>query len=925
MAGVYDAFISYSHEADGRLAPALRTGLERLARPWTRRKALRVFQDVTGLAATPALWSTIEQALEVTRFFVLMASPPAAESDWVRREVNHFAARQPGRLLLVLTDGECTWDGSNRDFDWARTDALPRDLGGVFEEEPLWVDMRWARRESELDLRNPRFRQDIAHLAAPMHGVPPDDLDALDLAEHRRSRRARRVAVAGLTLLTVTSAAGALVAVDQSEEAQAQRDKAVTASRRADAQRLAALSASFATSNTDLALLLALYSERQTPTAEGAQALARAATQPAGNMGTLPDSANGGLALASDRDGDRLAWSTDADEVAVYDVASRRVLTTLAAANPLKGEGNQSFAELSLSADGSLLAATAGWDSLWLADLDADEPTLELALEHGVREASFASTASRLAVLRRDGTLLVYDGGREPVARRVVDGPAITLAWSPTDGAIAVASGHTVVVVDPTDLSTVTSWTLPQGTASARASLDIAFDSTGSRLAVGGIDGTTRVWTVADSELVAELPGHVAQVRRVAWSPDDQTLATAGLDTSVRLWDMGTRKTIGDLRAHAWGVSGLVVSNDGHTMYSSDSVGGVRRWELGTGRPTASYTGHEFAVTAVDYSVDAHLFLTSSTDKTLVWEVDGERPLATLDTAMAFDVALAPGGKEFAVSGATGDLAVHESRTGGLVRSVPVGQGALTAVAYAPDASYVVVGDEDGVVTAVDAVTGELRWRTEGVGGWVRDVEVAPDGSFVAVGGSRRGVRWLAPGDGRELGAWPSRESSQVAIRPDSRQLAIGTGQGDVVLVNPASGEERARFPAHQNAIYELDYSPDGALLATGGFNSGGLFELANFDSGLRLWDPTTGARLAQLTYHDAQVEDVAFSADGEWLISASADRHVSFWAGPAQWPRLACQYAGRDLSEDERTDYLTTPSAAERVCNEDGNQVSGD
>ena len=35
-----DAFISYSHSADSQLAPALRFGLERLTKPWYRRRAL---------------------------------------------------------------------------------------------------------------------------------------------------------------------------------------------------------------------------------------------------------------------------------------------------------------------------------------------------------------------------------------------------------------------------------------------------------------------------------------------------------------------------------------------------------------------------------------------------------------------------------------------------------------------------------------------------------------------------------------------------------------------------------------------------------------------------------------------------------------------------------------------------------------------
>jgi len=46
-AGQYDVFISYSHAADGRLAPALQSGLQRLAKPWYKPRALRVFRDDT--------------------------------------------------------------------------------------------------------------------------------------------------------------------------------------------------------------------------------------------------------------------------------------------------------------------------------------------------------------------------------------------------------------------------------------------------------------------------------------------------------------------------------------------------------------------------------------------------------------------------------------------------------------------------------------------------------------------------------------------------------------------------------------------------------------------------------------------------------------------------------------------------------------
>src|SRR5215211_5499578 len=99
----YDAFISYSHAADGQLAPALQAGLQRLAKPWYRLRALRVFRDDTGLAVNTALWGSIATALDASRYFVVLVSPEAAASPWVNREIEHWAStKEPGAILPVL-------------------------------------------------------------------------------------------------------------------------------------------------------------------------------------------------------------------------------------------------------------------------------------------------------------------------------------------------------------------------------------------------------------------------------------------------------------------------------------------------------------------------------------------------------------------------------------------------------------------------------------------------------------------------------------------------------------------------------------------------------------------------------------------------------------------------------------------------------
>src|ERR671925_877325 len=102
---LYDAFISYSHARDKPVAAALQSVIQTLGKPWYRRRALRVFRDDTSLSSTPHLWPTIERALGESRYFILLASPEAAASKWVNKEVEHWLAHNgPDTLLIGLTD-----------------------------------------------------------------------------------------------------------------------------------------------------------------------------------------------------------------------------------------------------------------------------------------------------------------------------------------------------------------------------------------------------------------------------------------------------------------------------------------------------------------------------------------------------------------------------------------------------------------------------------------------------------------------------------------------------------------------------------------------------------------------------------------------------------------------------------------------------
>src|SRR5215472_11831832 len=202
----YQGFISYSHAADGKLAPALQSALHNLAKPFFSFRSVHVFRDQTSLSANPALWPSIEAALAESEYFLLMASPEASHSRWVRQEVSWWLTNRPiDKLLIVLTDGDVRWDESAKDFDWAATTALPTELRGKFAEEPLYIDLRWARNQDHLSIRHSQFRAAVLDIAAPLHGRPKDELDGEDVRQYRFRRQLRTWTVTALASLLVAA------------------------------------------------------------------------------------------------------------------------------------------------------------------------------------------------------------------------------------------------------------------------------------------------------------------------------------------------------------------------------------------------------------------------------------------------------------------------------------------------------------------------------------------------------------------------------------------------------------------------------------------------------------------------------------------------------------------------------------------------
>ena len=165
----------------------IQRGLHRIGRRMGQLHALRVFRDSTDLTASPDLWGKVTEAMDRSRYMIVVLSPHAVASTWVNKEVAYWLEhRGPDQLLFVVAEGSLAWDEDAGRFDPDRSDAALPVLTqpGVLAAEPFYVDVS---DDAPWDPAAALFREKVTDLAAPIHGKPKYELASEDLREQRRS------------------------------------------------------------------------------------------------------------------------------------------------------------------------------------------------------------------------------------------------------------------------------------------------------------------------------------------------------------------------------------------------------------------------------------------------------------------------------------------------------------------------------------------------------------------------------------------------------------------------------------------------------------------------------------------------------------------------------------------------------------------
>jgi WD40 repeat protein/tRNA A-37 threonylcarbamoyl transferase component Bud32 len=363
----------------------------------------------------------------------------------------------------------------------------------------------------------------------------------------------------------------------------------------------------------------------------------------------------------------------------------------------------------------------------------------------------------------------------------------------------------------------------------------LAFSPDGKHLAVGCGDGTVRIHAANDWREVKILTNHTAWVGSVAFSRDGQWLASTGGEHSIRVWRTRDWQETAMLRGHEEEVWAVAFTPDGQHLVSGSKDHSVRLWPL---------TSPLKPVEAVSVSGEGTGFIGLS----------GVCPysLGPSNVLTIWD------GQTLQVRQRLSSYPVPN-----VIGSVPSPDGRMLLMATAEGGLWLTQLAPGAVSLPVCLQTNGSQFRETAFsdqGKWV----AAADGDALRVWD----LKGQPPGLGFTLAAG---NFEKLRFSRDESLLGAVTGpfmtERTVLVWDVARGKEFARYQPHRDEISDLDFSPDGSVLAT-----------VCWDNTSKLFDLRTRQETRTLRGQLLALFSVCFSPDGRRLATGTGGDEILIW-----------------------------------------------
>ena len=481
---------------------------------------------------------------------------------------------------------------------------------------------------------------------------------------------------------------------------------------------------------------------------------------------------------------------------------------------------------------------------------------------HSERSVVFSPNGELLAVATAGG-VWIYDVDDLQEFTLLPVRNARSVGFSHDGRTVAVSAGYQGSLLSLWDVET-----REQTASLGEGGHSLSFSFDGSRLMYGSRGNAMAIREVETGETTL-LEGFSSAITSASFSQDGTTVATGEEDGTIRLWDPETGTNTAVLRGHPDIVNSVSFSHDGSILAAASGDGSVGLWDPARGYQVGSLQGHEAHVKSVAFAPASSLLASGGMNGSLiVWDAITQQKVRTFTghSGRIWGLSFSPDGRTLASASDGYSVGLWEVETGhGRLLSEHL--GFAEALDWSPDGSQIITnsGGHYGHVHLWDAVTGQQLASFSGQDRIVRAVSFYPDGRTLMTGSYDKVVLWDMDDFTkiREVRA----PASSAVLSPDGRMLAT-KWRRSVSLWSSDLTQELGSLSGFSDFVTAMVFSPDSQSLVC-----------ASYEGEIKVWHRATDEVVDWETQGGGRIVLLAFSPDGETLVSGGARYARWDWA----------------------------------------------